>query len=387
MSVSNNPSPTSQQIYCHQCDYLVNVPPLRHKQAALCPRCRFNLTTYHDNAGQKIIALALCALIFLVAALSFKFLSFSANGQSQSIELLGSFIILVEQDYALLALIEAIFMLILPACILLSLLYLLIPIHFGYSPPKARLILNAIFKLLPWAMAEVFLIGVLISLIKIMSIADIDIGLSFYAYVLFIIFMTICLLYVDKYQLKQMINLSENQTKMPAPPSQSIQTTWALIATSILLYIPANTLPIMYTNVLGDSQSSTILGGVVILWQMGSYPIAIIIFFASVMVPLAKLVILCWLNYSVQTQQQHNLQERMFYYRITEFIGRWSMIDVFVVAILVSLIQLGNIMNIMPGHAAIAFCGVVITTMLAAMTFDSKLIWQHTQTKVIRVNQ
>jgi paraquat-inducible protein A len=112
---------------------------------------------------------------------------------------------------------------------------------------------------------------------------------------------------------------------------------------------------------------------------MDSYPIAIIIFIASVFIPVAKIVILCWLNYSVQRKQQHANSERIFWYRITEFVGRWSMIDVFVVAVLVSLIQLGNIMNALPGHAALAFCGVVIFTMLAAMSFDSRLIWYETE--------
>ena len=112
---------------------------------------------------------------------------------------------------------------------------------------------------------------------------------------------------------------------------------------------------------------------------MGSYPIAIVIFIASVFVPVAKIIILCWLNYSVQAGQQHAHSEKIFWYRITEFVGRWSMIDVFVVAVLVSLIQLGNIMNILPGHAALAFCGVVIFTMLAAMSFDSRLIWYKSE--------
>jgi paraquat-inducible protein A len=135
----------------------------------------------------------------------------------------------------------------------------------------------------------------------------------------------------------------------------------------------------MHTSVLGSDDPSTILGGVIALWEMDSYPIAIIIFIASVFIPVAKIVILCWLNYSVQRKQQRANSERIFWYRITEFVGRWSMIDVFVVAVLVSLIQLGNIMNALPGHAALAFCGVVICTMLAAMSFDSRLIWYETE--------
>jgi paraquat-inducible protein A len=211
------------------------------------------------------------------------------------------------------------------------------------------------------------------------SMADIGLGLSFFAFLLFTIFMTITLLYVDKYQLTLLIDNEAEEEHKPINPAHSIQTTWALLLTSILLYIPANILPIMHTNILGSDEPSTILGGVILLWKMGSYPIAVVIFVASMFVPVAKIVILCWLNYSVQAKQQHAHSERIYWYRITEFVGRWSMIDVFVVAVLVSLIQLGNIMSILPGHAALAFCGVVICTMLAAMSFDSRLIWHETE--------
>jgi paraquat-inducible protein A len=307
--------------------------------------------------------------------LPFEFLSFSASGQYQSIDILGSLWILVEKDYALLALLQAIVVLILPAFVLMSLLYLLVPLQLGLRPKRADWVVKTLFNLLPWTMAEIFLIGVLVSLIKIVSMADIGLGLSFFAFLLFTIFMTITLLYVDKYQLTLLIDSEVEEEHKPINPVHSIQTTWALLFTSILLYIPANILPIMHTSVLGSNEPSTILGGVILLWKMGSYPIAVVIFIASVFVPVAKIVILCWLNYSVQAKQQHANSERIYWYRITEFVGRWSMIDVFVVAVLVSLIQLGNIMSILPGHAALAFCGVVICTMLAAMSFDSRLIW------------
>ena len=364
---------------CHECHFSVKIPPLTHKQAAVCPRCGLQLTVYHHNASQRIIALATTSLIFLLASLPFEFLSFSASGQYQSIDILGSLWTLVEKDYAVLALVQAIVVLILPAFVLMSLLYLLVPLQLGLRPKKASWVVKTLFNLLPWTMAEIFLIGVLVSLIKIVSMADIGLGLSFFAFLLFTIFMTITLLYVDKYQLTLLIDNEAEEEHKPINPAHSIQTTWALLLTSILLYIPANILPIMHTNILGSDEPSTIFGGVILLWKMGSYPIAVVIFVASVFVPVAKIVILCWLNYSVQAKQQHAHSERIYWYRITEFVGRWSMIDVFVVAVLVSLIQLGNIMSILPGHAALAFCGVVICTMLAAMSFDSRLIWHETE--------
>ncbi|MFQ3197020.1 MAG: paraquat-inducible protein A [Paraglaciecola sp.] len=324
--------------------------------------------------ASKIVALALAALIFMLASVNFEFLSFSANGQSHTIDMLGSIQTLIDYDYALLALLLIAAILLLPLSVLLGLLYLLLPVVFGFRPRYARPVLKFIFALLPWTMAEIFLVAVLVSLIKIMSMADIEIGVSFYAYALFTLCMTGSLLYLDRHQL-YWLTTSKPPPHVSVPTHSSIQFTWALLATSVLLYIPANMLPIMHTNILGDDQPSTILGGVILLWQMGSYPIAAIIFIASIFVPIAKICILCWLNYSVQMGVNHKKQERMICYRITEFVGRWSMIDVFVVAILVSLIQLGNIMSIYPGYAALAFCAVVILTMLAAQSFDTKLIW------------
>jgi paraquat-inducible protein A len=155
----------------------------------------------------------------------------------------------------------------------------------------------------------------------------------------------------------------------------SLQRTLALLVTASILYIPANVLPIMTTEQLGRSIDSTILGGVILLVDMGSYPVAAVIFVASVLVPLGKLFTLYWLCWSVHRNHLGSRRERTRLYRITEFIGRWSMVDVFVVTVLVALIQLGGLLRITPGAAAMAFGGVVIVTILAAESFDSRLIW------------
>ncbi len=157
--------------------------------------------------------------------------------------------------------------------------------------------------------------------------------------------------------------------------TNSTEKTWAWLITSIILYIPANTLPIMYTRFLGSETPNTILGGVVTLWHHGSYPIAVVIFIASVFVPIGKIIILSWLCISVQLKSPLAQKHKTFFYRATELVGRWSMVDVFVVAILAALIQLGSIMTIMTGPAALAFAAMVVTTMLAAISFDTRLIW------------
>lgn len=163
--------------------------------------------------------------------------------------------------------------------------------------------------------------------------------------------------------------------------ANSVQRTLALLITASILYIPANLLPIMITDQLGSSTESTILGGVVLLIELGSIPIALVIFIASVMIPLAKLLVMFYLCWSVHHGPPESTRQRTVLYRVTEFIGKWSLIDVFVVAILVALIHLSNLLVIRPGVATIAFAGVVITSMLAAESFDPRLMWDQLEKK------
>lgn len=380
-AAAHSSDPNNSLVVCHECEHRVHIPSLQHKQKALCPRCGYKLAAHRNYAEQWIAALSITAIVFLVLSLPFEFLAFEAQGQGQSISIPSGLWVLVENEYLSLAIIQLLAIVILPALVLLGLVYLCLPLSIGKRPLAAEYVLEWIFKLLPWSMAEIFIIGVIVSLIKIVSLADVTLGPSFFAYIGFTLCMTWMLTYLDKHQLAELLKCQMSESshntahQSPIDASKSIQKTWALLITSIILYIPANTLPMMYTRFLGQDEPSTIIGGVIELWRMGSYPIAAVIFIASVFVPVAKIVILIWLNTSVQrgSLEQHN--ERVFWYRVTEFVGRWSMVDVFVVAILVSLIQLGNAMSIYPGPAALAFCAVVIMTMLAAMTFDSRLIW------------
>ncbi len=155
----------------------------------------------------------------------------------------------------------------------------------------------------------------------------------------------------------------------------SLQRTVALLIASVVLYFPANLLPIMTTDQFERSTDSTIIGGVMILWNMGSYPIALVILIASVLVPIGKILSVAMLCWTVSAGRATSPEQRIKLYRITEFIGKWSMVDVFVVAILVALIQITGIIVIRPGTAALAFAAVVILTMLAAHSFDPRLIW------------
>lgn len=153
----------------------------------------------------------------------------------------------------------------------------------------------------------------------------------------------------------------------------SLQRTIAYTIAAAIFYIPANTFPMMNVRELGSETASTILEGVAEFWELEAYVIASVIFIASVVIPLLKLVAI--IRLCMAARSNHDPVRLTKLYRVTELIGRWSMIDIFVVAILITLVQLDSLMSIEPGPAALAFAAVVILTMFAAMSYDPRLIW------------
>ncbi len=166
-------------------------------------------------------------------------------------------------------------------------------------------------------------------------------------------------------------------TELQSRKPKSIARTWALVIAAAVFYIPANVFPITHTASFAGVQSDTIMSGVIYFVHSGSWPVALIIFVASVFVPLLKLLILVILMISVQFRWQWRPVDRTRLYRLTEAIGRWSMLDIFVVTILVALVHFGSLANIEAGSGALYFAAVVVITMFAAESFDSRLIWDN----------
>jgi len=164
---------------------------------------------------------------------------------------------------------------------------------------------------------------------------------------------------------------SEIHSRIP----NSLSRTWALLIAAIILYVPANTLPIMTVTLWGDGQPDTIMSGVIHLMDGGMWPLALLIFIASIFIPILKLIILTGLMLSIHFKINWKAKDRTVLYRITEFVGRWSMVDVFVIGILVTLVHFGNTATVSPNIGSLSFAAVVILTMFAAHTFDPRLIW------------
>jgi paraquat-inducible protein A len=381
---------------------------------AICPHCQHSLCHANINYDNRIVALSLSAILMLLSSMFYPFISFSSNGVTQTITLPDAARILFNYDSELLGLFIDLSIIALPLCLLLALL----PLHLGVLKTLphgiAKRFLKITLALEPWIMSEIFLIGVLVSMVKIMSLADIEFGASFFAYVLFVILYITALVHLNRPRLwaqikplKTLDNLKhahraidENvkschvchqlcdedictrcNTKTYIRHPRSVQKAAAWLITSLLCYIPANIFPIMNTTTLGDESPSTLIGGVILLYKAGSYPIAAIIFLASVVVPLAKAFVLIFLCIMVAKPANRHTKRYTKIYQLTEFIGKWSMIDVFVVAILVALVQLGNLMSITPGLGIVFFTVMVICQMMAAHAFDPRLLWDTPKPK------
>jgi paraquat-inducible protein A len=160
---------------------------------------------------------------------------------------------------------------------------------------------------------------------------------------------------------------------------RSLERTWAFVIAACLCYLPANLLPIMQITSLGRAQADTIMSGVVYLLTHGMWPLAVVVFTASIFVPMLKIAILISLLVSVHRRSRWRPVERTRLYRLTEAIGRWSMVDIFVVTILVALVHLGNLATVEARPGAVFFGAVVVLTMLAAESFDPRLIWDRSE--------
>lgn len=414
-----------QYIACEECGFVSQLPAIDVGAVASCGCCGHLLTRINRFPYQKGIALSLGCLMMLVLSLAFPFMSFSVQGLKQEIFLLHAAQMLTDNHNALLGTLLFGSVVFLPALYTTLILYLHIKAmqvankkhHTQTEYHISKRLSKVLFIIQPWLMVDVFLIGVLVSLVKIAALADVSMGYSFWTFCGFSILLIKIVAGLDRYWLWQhfspvpqlknvktgdnhltrnhvschicqaITELSKGTTQSSAScsrchtslnlfnPHTNLQKCWALLISAAIFFIPANLYPMMYTVSLGNTEGSTILQGVVLLWHLGSYPIAVVIFIASILIPIAKMFALGWLYYRANRSQHTEQEEHLItlrVYRITEFIGRWSMIDIFVVAILVALVQLQNVMAIYPGPAALSFAAVVILTMLSAMVFDPK---------------
>jgi paraquat-inducible protein A len=314
---------------------------------------------------------------------------------------------LVRQDMGELAVVIVFVTVLAPLGRLAGTLYVLIRLHERRPPRHLRRVFAIAEKLRPWSMIEVFVFGVFVAYVKLGDLVTIGLMVGVYA----LLALTFVLVWMDSALDREAVwerldphgNSDDPRAvvggvgcetcgfvSLPDPVDprcprcesalherkpDSVARTWALVIAAAIMYIPANYYPVLSVVQLGAGQPSTILGGVEELVTAGQYPLALLVFFASIAVPVLKLVGISFMLITIQTGRAGWLRDRVRLYHIVRFIGRWSMIDIFMESLLGALVAFGSVITIEPGMGALAFCAVVILTMFAAETFDPRLMW------------
>lgn len=373
-------SGTAHQLVCHHCGAKYQRVELAPGESARCLRCDSVLESYSRFSASEWLAIVVAALIVFAIANAYPEVTLFVQGKGQSASLLDAVRVTWDSGYPEVAAMTFAAGFLLPMLHLCVLLWILGALGFGRLPLFFEGSLRVLDALTPWCMVPVFLMGVLVAVVKMAGLASLVPGIGLFATAVLAILITM-LAGLNSHKLRAMaldLGLDMPEERHAPPPSPALfGRTWALILGACIMYLPANMLPIMEIASVGGASAHTILGGVIELWGMGSWDIALVVFIASVAVPIFKIVALCALVYQAQMRSPYQLKQRTKMYKVVEFIGQWSMLDVFVVILLSALGQFGSLLTIRPSGGAAAFGCVVILTMLAAMGFDPRLAWRR----------
>lgn len=399
---------------CHDCGLHQRVPDLDYGDV-FCVRCNRRLRRIVQNSLGEGFALAFAGLVVLAIALTMPFITVDFAGRLHHSDLVTGI-----WEFTTLGFYELAFFVLLTTIIAPTASWVLvftIPLLLRLPKPPRILIPMVLWieRLAPWAMVEVYLIALFVSYTKLADLAKVSFGPAVYAMAAMMVVTVVLAARVDH---AEYWNALERRGVTRRPPASDVGRSyschgcglllrlwsrqkgqrlscprcgssvhhrkpnsmvrcWALLIAAALFYIPANAYPVMTMISLGKTYPSTILGGVIELIDLGSWPLALIIFIASVAVPGLKIIALVFLLITTQMGTAWRLHDRARIYRTVEVVGRWSMTDVFVVSVLIALVQIGQLATFIPGLGATCFAAVVVLTMLAAMSFDPRLMWDR----------
>ena len=405
-------------VLCSHCDLVIELADITVGHKAVCPRCNTTLAKNSSNMKFRAAMYAACSLIMIIVACGFVFIDIRIVGNYIGVSVLDIPKTLYLDKYSYVSAFFILFVLLFPIFNLLITVLLCSRIQLTKYRKRDLLIVYEKFQ--HWCMPEIFLTGVLVSFVKLMSYGSIGVTGTFWAFCLFVFFyikslvifspeviwneihrnnFAVNTLKVGKTGISQNLKLCNccqailpiNYEKCPRCKQKSkirdrdkIQWTIALLITSLILYIPANLFGIMITVVLGSASTSNIMDGVIYMWQAGDIPVALVIFLASVVIPILKIISLSWLCYfalAVKRKNKNNCLKMKKLYSAVEFIGKWSMIDIFVVSVVCSLVRNQQMMGVYPDIGVTFFATVVIITMIASQKFDPRLIWDRPQNR------
>jgi paraquat-inducible protein A len=366
---------------CHECGLQHRLPPLPHGASAYCSRCGALLHRRRPDPWRTTLPLALATLPLLPVIVLLPFITLTIGGQEIETRLLAGPAVLEQDGLTGLALLVLATSFLIPLLKLGSLCVTLIGLRLGRPPRFLPALFRSVGHLSHWAMVEVFLLAVIVAYTKLVAMAQVEIGLAAYALVALMVLMAAIDASLDERAVwDEMERRGLGQEPAPGPPDAgSLQQSWALVVAAAILYVPANLYPVMVVTSLGTETRATILEGVRELATGDTWPLAVLVFFASITVPCLKLIGLVYMLIATGRGSAARLRDRARLYRVIEFVGRWSMIDVFMVSILASLVDMGAVVSIGPGVGAVAFASVVVLTMIAALTFDPRLMWRNAE--------
>lgn len=393
---------------CTNCSLMqktANLPPGHY---AKCPRCGSILESKHKGAVNKALALTLTCLILFIPASLDPLLTLNILGETKSANLFTGVNELAKIGFPMVAVVVFLFSILMPFLKHTLFMYVLTGLYIQKPFPYSIQIFKAYTHIDIWAMQEVYLLGILVALTKIDSIANVKLEAGFYFFSALTIISIAASTAVSESEIwkklekishkknstqnnavicatcKKINYIKDNKQKCTRCNSlvgprkdNAITKTWALLIAALIFYIPANVYPIMQYSKMEKTTYDTIISGVDALIQANLWPLALIVFVASILVPLAKIILLMFLLLSVQLNWKTFYFERTKIYVFVEIIGKWSMLDVFLISLMTAIVQLGIIASVEPGPALHYFTIVVILTLFAAMTFDPRLIWDN----------
>lgn len=391
------------RLECTTCGQHYQSHGCEHGMRSYCDKCGQILESSSRGQVLRTLLLSLGCLVLLIPANIYPILRFSFQGQWTEGRIITGAILLVQQGSPIVGAMVFFTSIVAPLALHLMVSGACAFLLLGWFPKLTRHLWRMLFEFQEWGMIDVYLLALGVGAIKLLSMGSVEPRPALWVMLLFVLVSGVCLGSLNPCAIWTQLRQSRSQKLPTIPESEQVachhcgtvqekagencevceaelhpyvvdmRRTWAYLLATVALYVPANVLPVMTMSLLGDTENYTIIGGIMYLWHDNDYVPAIIVFCGSVIVPIAKITALFFLLFSCKWGVYRKAQTKLFH--IVKTLGRWSMVDVFVLAVLVALGQMGVVATIEPQAGAIAFCGVVVFTIFAANNFQARWIW------------